>query len=381
VRTLRLGCGLGLLAAAAVLGAGYLLFLALGASSGADADPSAGLLTGAGGLLFGLAGASLLYGALAPADAPVRRIGTRPPAAALLGLAAVLLLGDRLAAGAGPAVGVLMPPLHALAALLPAVAIVAAAAWWQGGEDAPEVHAQLVYGGCVAAGVALVVELALVVGLAALVFAALSVAPGGAATRDAIEAGLGQLVGGAPDPEALARLLLEPAVLLPLAALLGLLGPLVEELAKLGGVALRAPTGAGRAWVLGVAAGAGFGVTEAVTQGAVAADAWAVGLAVRACATLMHATVSGVAALGWHALVVERRPGAGLARLALAVVAHAVWNGLVLSAVLAALWSAEGGPGWAAGLASAAAAAVAGLFAAILLGFRAIGRRLAEGGG
>ncbi|MFQ5459278.1 MAG: hypothetical protein ACE5EL_00640, partial [Anaerolineae bacterium] len=185
--------------------------------------------------------------------------------------------------------------------------------------------------------------------------------------------------GAPPDAASLSELLLRPVVLVAILGMLGALGPIAEELVKLGGVALRRPASRHRAWLFGVAAGAGFGVTEAIALGSMALDAWAASILVRATAMLMHATTTGLAGLGWYFAVAEGRRGPGLGLVAIAMATHMLWNTLVVTSAAAGMAASGGGPPWLDALAAAAVAGLVALFAAVLVTFRGVSRSLSPG--
>jgi hypothetical protein len=187
-------------------------------------------------------------------------------------------------------------------------------------------------------------------------------------------------------------MLLAPAIVAGAFALVGLFGPLVEELAKAVGVSLGDPLNRARAWRWGVMVGAGFGVAEALAFGAMGAQlpAWPLNMTVRALTTLMHATVGGLGGLGVYELVAgQRRRGSGL--ILLAWILHAAWNSLVLlftfaglvvasTAPAAVLEPAAGDSGLAVAAACVtplAAGALVLLFVLITLSFRYLSARAA----
>jgi hypothetical protein len=223
----------------------------------------------------------------------------------------------------------------------------------------------------------MIVELTLFIVLAVVVYAALSSTGAGRESLEVLRDALTrasdapQATAEAAVMDALMAFLRQPIVLLAAFALLGFLGPLVEELAKVGVVAARVPGRRARAWVWGVASGAGFGAVEAIALSTMAFSAWPLSMTLRAGATLMHATTTGVAALGVYALVVERRPGAGIAALAAAVIAHASWNALVLVAAV------SGTEDVSRFVAPAAVALLGGLFAVIASAFARLSRSVA----
>jgi RsiW-degrading membrane proteinase PrsW (M82 family) len=170
-------------------------------------------------------------------------------------------------------------------------------------------------------------------------------------------------------------------------ALVGLavVAPLVEELAKslvvlplLKGLKSRRD-----AFLLGVAAGAGFAALENIVYALFGGSYWGGILAVRALGAAVHPLGTGLTAVAWHALL-NRNPGTGrrwIGAFGLAVVQHAVWNsGLVLWMALSG--AAFLGPEpWEANLLGAGiAVGILALIAlegvALWIGLRALSRRL-----
>lgn len=376
---LGLGCGIALMALGAFGGLAYLC-LALTALGGAEGTAELAAFLGGFAILAAVLGLALGWAGLADGQGrPTRPFSRRAPLAFLGAFVVVLGVGEVVRSAGGPAAAVVFPVLHLLAAMLPALAIVGAAARRQSGITWRAIWRNLAYGSCVATLIALAVEVVAVIVLVAGVVAVLQASgelPPLVAALEAVADELGR--GGSPDLERLAAFALHPAIIAAAILLLGIVGPLAEEAAKSAGVAADRPASAARAWLWGVTAGAGFGLTEAISQGAFGLAAWPVSMTVRAVATLMHATMTGLAGLGWHAWLVEGRTSAGVARLGLAVAGHMCWNLLVLGAALgaaAASRPASGGIEAAPGLASTALVL---LFAAILAGFRQLSARYGE---
>jgi hypothetical protein len=347
--------------------------LGAGAADGVVAYGSLGLL----GIVMG---AGLLASGLRAVPVRGGVVGRGGPGIMLAAFAVTLVVGQALLAGPDRMAGLAMPPIQLAAALSAALAIVATAVWRTEGAGSLAVWSGLAWGACIAAGVALVVE-AGALGTAALGVAAAARIQGWEPELQATLRDLGAAVsgGGQVDRDALVALLLRPAVVAAAALVLGLAGPLTEELTKGMAAWVRRPATAHAAWVCGVTAGAGFGITEAVGLGSLSLDRWAAGMSVRAAAMVMHATMTGLAGLAWYAAFVEMRRLRALGLLAIAVAGHSMWNLLVLAAVL---FGAVGGTGagdmWSS-LAGAAAAGLAATFTVVFLSFRAISRRLAGG--
>lgn len=295
-----------------------------------------------------------------------------------LGYFAIALLAGNLLLLAGlPLLKLtVFPPIHLAAAILPSLTLTAlvareagSPAWltWRG------VLGRLAWGGLVAAGLALLAE-ALALGLIALgVWLWLQATVDGGELLTRLTAALGAAQRGETLDPATARLVLQPPIVLAVFLMFGLIGPIIEELAKLSGVVLARPRTAARAWVLGIGVGSGFGLLEALLFGILdlAPGAWMLAMIARACATLMHAYCTALAGRGWFALG-RGAPARGLGGLAAAIGIHGAWNALMLAAVFAALAAAPGAEGQLTGaalLASGAALALVLLFGAIFFGF------------
>lgn len=385
MRALGLGCAGALLLAGGVLLAPVSL---LAAAEGAEAGVVAAAVLGSMALLSLAFGGLLVHSGLRASAGAAPATGLRPgrrgagPMAWALVFAGALALGG-LAIGLGGSALVLMPVLHLAAALAPAMAIVGYAAWSLGGHPGRRSLAALAWGGLGATAIAFLLELFFGLVLALVLWAALASSAEGSALLERIWAQLSAApIGpGGLDPGLLAELqreLLRPSVLLAVFAMLGLIGPTVEELAKAAGVALLRPATRGEAFLLGVACGAGFGLAEAILIGAtsVVVLGWLVMMLVRAASTIMHAAVGGWVGLGVGALQRELSWSRGLGFLALAILVHGLWNLLVLSAVLGALAAASGfalgGP-----VAAVSPVLLVLLFGAVLFGLRGQARRLA----
>ena len=142
------------------------------------------------------------------------------------------------------------------------------------------------------------------------------------------------------DPRTVA-FLMKPPVFLTILFVFAVLIPAVEEMAKALGVGLLGrwlrPHPA-RAFLLGIASGAGFALVENVLNVSLfEASFWLGAIVSRVMATVMHCATGGLTGWGWGELWSARRP----ARLALAYLGavgiHGMWNGGVVITVLGAL--------------------------------------------
>lgn len=312
----------------------------------------------------------------------------RPPArvrsagTALVALVVVIGIGT-VASLAGPVgLGVLVP-FHVLAALLPARVLTRYVGARQDEVRAGMIGRGMAWGGIGATSIAFAGELIVGSALALVVWLALGTTPG---AREAVQGVVGELFQSVTalsptSPDTIDALplapLLRPSIVAALVGLLGLAGPLIEELAKLAGVIVLGPRNRSQAFLCGVAVGAGFGVVEALLTGAASiGPAWGLAIIARSAATLMHATTCGIAAVGWRALS-DGEPSAGTARIGLAVALHAIWNLGVLGAALAGAAVVEGvGPASLRIVAATSPLAVTLVFAFVLFAFTGMARRL-----
>jgi hypothetical protein len=157
------------------------------------------------------------------------------------------------------------------------------------------------------------------------------------------------------DPERVLDTLLTPLTILAAALFLAVLTPLIEETCKSLGVWLAGTArslGRARAFALGVMAGAGFSLTEALFNGAAQLPAaWAGPVVLRAGTVLIHGLATGLLALGWYE-VLARRPWRFAAYAVAGIGLHGFWNGLGGLSGLAGLGLVtEGAPGLHVGIA------------------------------
>jgi RsiW-degrading membrane proteinase PrsW (M82 family) len=130
------------------------------------------------------------------------------------------------------------------------------------------------------------------------------------------------------DPVNVSQVLLSPPIAIALVLVFVVIAPLGEELFKPLGVALmsyRRP-GAARAFLWGVAGGAGFAMAEGLFNSAVALESWSAVVLLRVGSTLMHCLGSGLMGLGWYHLLRTRRPWHILATYVASVGLHVLWN-------------------------------------------------------
>ena len=324
--------------AAALLGLGLAgLALALGGATGEGAPSGTQVLVAvsiaAQALVLGLPLA--VHGWAAWRGRPARPFALRrggwllPAWAACIGLGAAV---SRL-----PLAVVLLPVFHVLGmALAPWVVLWLAGRGLRGRAGSwREVVAGLAGGGLFGVLCALVTEGLAVLALILLVAMGVALTPGGMERITALSQRL-QDPEWLNSPANLAELAASPVVALSVLVMLAVITPLIEEAFKTltAGVAARwiRPNPA-RAFLWGLAGGAGFALAENMLNGALGgAEGWALGAASRMAATLMHCFTGGLVGWGWGQLWTARRPLRLIACYAGAVALHGLWNALSVGA-------------------------------------------------
>lgn len=237
------------------------------------------------------------------------------------------------------AVAIVLPPLYVLAMALLPWGVLFLLGWVQRGRGGSwrDVVVSMGGGGFVGSGLSFAGEVALfaavgfVTLMAVVLFAATT--PGGLERlwescqvwKTAIQQG---------DYATLAPLLLSPVVIVLVLAGAAVVFPLMEEAFKtltvgIAGCWLR-PHPA-RAFLLGVASGAGFALAENVFSGAGGgALSLVAGPVIRSGTTVIHCLASGLVGWGWGQLWTQRRPWRLLGAYAAAVALHGVWNAAVV---------------------------------------------------
>lgn len=236
----------------------------------------------------------------------------------------------------------LLPPVNTLTMLiLPALIVGAVGRALNGaGGTWRDVIGGVVSGASLGTALAMAVE----AGLAVMAVAAammLGMLPGGMASLRSLQEQLSN-----PnlfyDVQALLELV-TPVTVLALLTFVSVLTPLVEETTKTLGIGLAGawlrPHPA-RAFLLGVASGAGFALAENMLNGALIGTLWGPAILSRLAATLMHCATSGLMGWGWGELWAGRRPWRSVLAFAGAVATHGVWNGLAIGVVIGGLWTA-----------------------------------------
>jgi RsiW-degrading membrane proteinase PrsW (M82 family) len=265
------------------------------------------------------------------------------------------------------------PPLHVAAATLPPLIILGLVgrvlrerARWR------SVVLQLSSGAMLSTALAFTLEVILGLILVAVVAAILALQAGGLETIEAVVEGL-QDPAWLQDPANLVPIVSLPPVVGGIFLLVAGIVPLVEEGVKTLGVVLLSyqRPGLRRAFLWGVASGAGFAMTENLLNTTSDLDSWAPLVLLRVGASLLHCFTGGVAGMAWHQLLVERRWARGLGLFAASITLHALWNALAAAMALTSLWTLGGA-------ASEADRAVLGLGSALTLALL-IGLALAAG--
>jgi RsiW-degrading membrane proteinase PrsW (M82 family) len=181
----------------------------------------------------------------------------------------------------------------------------------------------------------------------------------------------------------LVELLLSPTVAIVTFGILTIPVPLIEEAFKIlaaGVVARWVRPNPARAFLWGVAGGAGFALAENIFNGALGgSEGWAIGAVARFGATIMHCAASGLVGWGWGQFWTRRRPLRLLGSYVAAVTVHGVWNAITVgTALLGASTLAHGETGiWPAiaGLGMLTALGLLGLLTAVFIFTMCLGGR------
>jgi len=209
-----------------------------------------------------------------------------------------------------------------------------------------EVLAQVVSGAFLGTAAAFALEIGLffVLGLVAVVLLVLT--PGGFEQLQTFFAEP-QLAEGLLDLSQLQPLLRSPWLIGLVLFGMAVVAPAIEEAVKTLGVLLmsyRRPSQA-RAFLWGVAGGAGFALVEGLLNGALVLaeqQMWAFSVVSRAGTVVIHCLAGGLVGLGWQALSSGRRRWRGLGYYVVAVAMHGLWNALVVGMAFAGLLTSEG---------------------------------------
>ena len=198
----------------------------------------------------------------------------------------------------------------------------------------------LVGGGAVGTALALATEAGLAMA-AWFAISELDVFPG---RLDPVRDMLGQITSPESllDPQTILQLI-DPVILTIALAGVAVVAPVVEEISKILAVGVAGrwlrPSPA-RAFLLGVASGAGFAVAENLLNSSLVGSFGIVGVLSRLAATSMHCAVSGLAGWGWGEFWRERRLLKPILALAGAIGLHGLWNGLAFGVAVSSLLAA-----------------------------------------
>ena len=251
----------------------------------------------------------------------------------------------------------LLSPIHVLTVSIPPLLILGLAGWGLRGTGGTrrDVVAGVTSGGCLGMGISMVAEILVFIAVIIIVIVVVMLTPGG--MEQFYELGIDmEDPAWQTDVSNMTNLLLSPAVILPLFGTVCVLVPLMEEAFKTlaGAVAgLWIRPRPGRAFLWGVAAGAGFALTENLLNGAAGGtESWAPLAIARVGTAAMHCLASGILGWGWGQLWTARRPLRLLGTYVAAVTIHGLWNalavglayaGVIASAQSEAIWSSVSG--------------------------------------
>ncbi len=250
---------------------------------------------------------------------------------------AVLIGQTLLGSDLRPAIS--FPAFHILASVLPPLIIVAWVARSLGRATRNrDVVLQLSSGALVATILAFTLEMVMVIGLLAVILAAVVVQPDGLEQIQAL-AGRLQDTAWLEEPSNLSTLARSPLVVVSAFLVFAIAVPLIEELVKTLGVPLRAyrrPT-LPQAFLWGLAGGAGFALAEGLFNSLGGLDSWAAIVSFRVGATLLHCFTGALMGLAWYHILEKKRWGRALGLYALSAGTHGLWNALVATTVFVSL--------------------------------------------
>jgi len=296
---------------------------------------------------LGLGGALAWTGYQGLRDRPSRpfRPGAKWILACLVGMGLALLIGQ-LILSLDLLASLTFPLFHVLGMALPPIAILVVIG---GGlrHSTPattgrQVIGQLAWGAFGTTAIAFTLEAVLVVIALIAVAVAVGLRPGGLAQLAELQAMLEDPT-QLQDPQLLVRWLLNPRIVLSVGILLTIVVPFIEEGAKSVGVPLLA-LGTGRkpspaqGWLWGIAAGAGFAITEGLFNSTASLPFWAGIALLRVGATAMHMVTAGLTGLGWAHTLASRRPLPFLGSYLASVTLHGLWNGFTVLIAVSSLW-------------------------------------------
>lgn len=244
-----------------------------------------------------------------------------------------------------PVAAFLFPPFHLAAAILPVIVVLVAvgrsldgAATWR------QVVLQLSSGAFLVTFVAFALEMILIVGLLLVGLGVVALQPGGMEMIQAFAERLHDPT-WLQDPTILASLATSPVLVLAALVVVAGLIPLIEETVKTIGVPLMSyqRPGLSRAFLWGLAGGAGFALAEGLFNTLSGLDVWAFVLSLRVGATLLHCFAGALMGMAWYYVLVERRWVRGLGLFAITVGAHGLWNALAAAVTILSLTTLDAG--------------------------------------
>ena len=229
------------------------------------------------------------------------------------------------------------PPFYILTAVLPPLFLLAFVGRSLAGSNVRwrEVVLQLASGAFLATFAAFGAEAVLGLLSAVVVFTLAALMPGGGAWFQELSAYL-------QDPrwfqnlENAYGLLTSPPVLITLGLTVLVIAPLTEEMFKSLGVlfmSYRRPSKS-RAFLWGLAGGAGFALAEGLFNGTLSLENWGGTALLRVGAAAMHCLGGGLMGLGWHSLFATRRPWHLLGAYAVSAGLHSIWNAAALGMIV-----------------------------------------------
>jgi len=325
------------------------LFILLSLMGGRLADPESVTTIGASmaarGLGLGGGLAWIGYRALRGRPSRPFQPGIGWVGVCLAGLALTLVLGQ-LILSFGLLSPLTFPIFHVLGITIPVILILTLVVRGLKGVAPAPTHGQMIgqlaWGAFGTTAIAFTLEAMVAVMGLLVVLVIVALRPDGLAQIAELQALLAD-PGQLGDQEALARWLLQPGILLPLAILLIVVAPLIEEAVKSLGVPLLSlargtqPT-LPQGWLWGMAVGAGFAITEGLFNSAASLPFWAGIAFVRIGATAMHMVTAGLTGLGWARTLASRRAFPLLGSYLVSVTLHGLWNGMTVLIVVSSLW-------------------------------------------
>jgi hypothetical protein len=207
-----------------------------------------------------------------------------------------------------------------------------------------EVIAGMAGGGFLGTGLSLIGEGLVLLALVVAWTVVTLLTPGGSERITALSESL-QDPAWLEDPTHLLRLLRSPSIALSVVGTFAIPVPVIEEAFKtlaIGVVGRWVRPQPARAFLWGVAGGAGFALAENLLNGALGgAEPWAFGTLARLGATVMHCAAGGLVGWGWGQLWTARRAGRLFGAYAAAVAIHGLWNAAATGTMILSAFALE----------------------------------------